>query len=80
MAAPREREYMNRSRPPGWTLGPPTEPGQYWYSSCRGALVHRVTVEWQQAGEDTSGPELVYFSDLGGARKPTARSTGWWRS
>ena len=71
--------YGSRTRPPGWTLGAPRRPGQYWYSEFRGTPAHLVTVAWQETPGSTDGPELVFYSEEGEPGQLTKHSTGWWR-
>src|SRR5690606_40365046 len=76
----------SRTRPGGWSLGPPRAPGLYWYSESREAPPELVGVEWSTAGGGANGaadgapPELALHAEAGGPSRFTARCTGRWRA
>jgi hypothetical protein len=78
MTATKRPVYMSGTRPPGWTLGAPKKPGQYWYAETRGIPAQFVTVEWQ-ANPSAGRPGLVFYASEGGPRRDTGHVTGWWR-
>ncbi len=75
----------SRTRPGGWSLGPPDAPGRYWYSESRETPAELVAVTWLAAadvprGSSGSAPQLGFRSQQGGPVRLTERCTGWWRA
>lgn len=72
----------SRTRPGGWSLGPPRAPGRYWYAESREVPAALVTVEWSDVAErlDGSQPQLVFRPANGGPVRYAQRCTGWWQA
>ena len=71
----------SRTRPGGWSLGPPRAPGRYWYAESREVPAALVTVDWSAVDRlDGSLPQLVFHPKGGSPARATQQCTGWWRA